>query len=310
MRGNMSAIRKTKPTLPTSAPRLTTVQDWKQNLGHTKMSLSVPRDSDWWTGLAPLDTPGLGPDKKLHSLAITNLNSCSRQQVLDYFNNSWTLTELLFSSLISEEAFFRPPYHALRHPMIFYYVHPAVLYINKFRLAGMISSPINAYFEKIFETGVDEMSWDDMSKNDIKWPTIDQAWQYRREAYECICNLINSHPGLAPGHDPISQRDPLWVLFMGLEHERIHLETSSVLIRELPTRLVSRPQEWPADDRSSQGAFSDSPIADKHYPQNNLLPVASRKVIFGKEEDWPLTDGTTNMDREWLKKKISWRVNS
>jgi hypothetical protein len=33
--------------------------------------------------------------------------------------------------IIGEEPFYRPPYHDLRHPLIFYYGHPAVLFINK-----------------------------------------------------------------------------------------------------------------------------------------------------------------------------------
>lgn len=32
---------------------------------------------------------------------------------------------------------------------------------------------------------------------------------------------------------------------MGFEHERIHLETTSVLIRELPFFMVSLPEYWP-----------------------------------------------------------------
>lgn len=31
---------------------------------------------------------------------------------------------------------------------------------------------------------------------------------------------------------------------MGYEHERIHIETSSVLIRELPSYLVELPEYW------------------------------------------------------------------
>lgn len=31
------------------------------------------------------------------------------------------------------------------------------VYINKFRVAGLLSDPLNPYFEHIFETGVDEM---------------------------------------------------------------------------------------------------------------------------------------------------------
>ena len=36
--------------------------------------------------------------------------------------------------------------------MIFYYAHPAVLYVNKLRVAGVLSDGLNAYFETIFET--------------------------------------------------------------------------------------------------------------------------------------------------------------
>jgi len=69
------------------------------------------------------------------------------------------MTEALFECLKNEEAFKIPPVHNLRHPMIFYYGHPAALYINKLRVAGLLQQPINPYFEIIFETGVDEMSW-------------------------------------------------------------------------------------------------------------------------------------------------------
>lgn len=50
-----------------------------------------------------------------------------------------------------EEPFYRPPYHQLRHPLIFYYGHPAVFYINKLRVAGMLDHGINDHFESIFE---------------------------------------------------------------------------------------------------------------------------------------------------------------
>ena len=57
-----------------------------------------------------------------------------------------------------EEAFYRPPHHALRHPFIFYYGHVAVFYVNKLRLAGLLpAGPINLRFEQVFEVGVDEV---------------------------------------------------------------------------------------------------------------------------------------------------------
>ena len=50
-----------------------------------------------------------------------------------------------------EECFYRPPYHNLRHPFIFYYGHVAVFYVNKLRVAGIQAEPLNLHFEQIFE---------------------------------------------------------------------------------------------------------------------------------------------------------------
>ncbi|HRF43836.1 MAG TPA: DinB family protein, partial [Candidatus Competibacteraceae bacterium] len=225
-----------------------------------------PRPSWWWTGHLPRDCPGRQSDGTITSLALPNLANCTRAQALDYFDNGWTLTEVLFSSLRGEEAFYRPPYHHLRHPMIFYYGHPPALYINKLRVAGLITGPLNPYFERLFETGVDEMRWDDMSKNEMLWPSIQEVHAYRQQVYAIVRRLIETHPGLAPGHPPVTQKDPLWALFMGFEHERIHLETSSVLIRELPLNLVQRPAEWPKLHPSARQPAAFPPQAGRDYP--------------------------------------------
>lgn len=45
---------------------------------------------------------------------------------------------------------------------------------------------LNEYLEQIMETGVDEMSWDDLSKNDMEWPPVLDVQQYRREVYKCV----------------------------------------------------------------------------------------------------------------------------
>src|SRR5258706_8881332 len=104
-----------------------------------------PRPSSWWTGRPPTDV--------VHGLPMPNLRTCTRQQVLDYFDNGWTLTEVLFSALQGRQAFLTPVYHRLRHPLIFYYCHPAALYVNKLRVAGLTDA-VNEDFETLFQTGV------------------------------------------------------------------------------------------------------------------------------------------------------------
>ncbi len=279
-------------------------ESWRKNLrGDWDEFLTNPRPNDWWTGKRPQNCPGRSPSGQLTSLPQPHLTHCTRQQVQDYFDNSWTLTEVLFSSLQTEEAFFRPPYHHLRHPMAFYYCHPSALYINKLRVAGLIDAPINPYFEQLFETGVDEMRWDDMSKNEMTWPTLAEAHHYRKQVYETVCAVIQNHPDLGPHHPPITQDHPLWALFMGFEHERIHLETSSVLIRELPLELVSRPEAWPRPHdsafRTTNGHFPPQ-VGDDH-PELQFLRVDPKTVTFGKPRDFP----SYGWDNEYGRRTVS-----
>ena len=102
--------------------------------------------------------------------------------------------------------------------MIFYYGHPAALYVNKLRVAGLLSTPVNAYFEKIFETGVDEMSWDDLSNNGVPWPELAQVHDYRKQVYRLVASLIESLSDKEVSS--IDTSSPLWALVMSFEHER------------------------------------------------------------------------------------------
>lgn len=269
-------------------------EPWRANLrGDMDTILDKAREASWWTGRSPADCPGLEATGTLTSLPLPNLATCTRQEVQDYFDNGWTLTETLFAGLKGEEAFFRPPYHGLRHPMIFYFCHPQVFYINKLRVAGLLTEPLNPYFEKLFEVGVDEMCWDDMSKNEMLWPSVGEVQAYRRAVHAAVSRVIATHPGLAAGHAPITSDNPLWALFMGFEHERIHLETSAVLIHELPLALVQRPAAWPGLHPSATtgkvgaGATALRPRPGIDYPLPELRDVAATRITLGKPQDWP-----------------------
>jgi hypothetical protein len=43
---------------------------------------------------------------------------------------------------------------------------------------------------QLFETGVDEMSWDDLSQSRNDWPTIRECHAYRKTAYDIIMKLL------------------------------------------------------------------------------------------------------------------------
>lgn len=284
------------------------------------MSLTGPRLDSWYTGKHPTKCPGFVSDTATGGY-VTSLPLVStvttRAALQEYFDNTWCLTEILLGGLQGEAAFMAPPYHDLRHPMIFYYGHPAVLYVNKLRVAGVLTHGLNPYFEEIFETGVDEMSWDDLSKNKMQWPSVQEVHTYRAQVYALISKLIAglTDEQLAGG----GQESPLWALFMGMEHERIHIETSSVLISEMPLKFVARPAYFPpnhasvklvaAEDTSDTGTSSAAaavvpppvPVAGTDFPVNRYLDVpATASVTLGKDANFP----SFGFDNEYGRRSI------
>lgn len=227
------------------------------------------------------------PDRCVYSLPMLDIRA-GRAALLAYFENTWRLTETLFSALTSDEAYYVRPYHKTRHPFIFYYAHPVTFYVNKLLVAGLLERPLNAHFEILFETGVDEMSWDDLhdGEQDI-WPAVADVKAYRDQVYAMVHELISTHPEF---EKPISMGSPGWALVMCFEHERIHLETSNVLMRELPLKYLQQPEQWPPLPLT-QARQSDRfvrPQAGTDYPADNpMLEVLNTQVNLGKPAHWP-----------------------
>ena len=195
-----------------------------------------------------------------------------RQEILDYFHKSFDLYESLFECLKDEEAYYTRA-NPLRHPLIFYYGHTAVFYINKLNVARLIDERIDPVLESTLAIGVDEMSWDDLNDGNYEWPTPQSVKAYRDKTRELVDRYIRT----CDVSLPIGWNDPLWIIMMGIEHERIHLETSSVLIRELPlSHLVDHPLWGIVCGTHAQA------------PANELLPVAGGTVRLGKSKDDPL----------------------
>lgn len=220
----------------------------------------------------------------LRSLPMLNLNA-GRDALLAYFENTWALTEMLFSALNCNEAYYLRPYHKTRHPLIFYFAHPACLYVNKLLVSGLIQQPVNQAFELLFETGVDEMTWDDLHEGDQDvWPSVEAVSEYRQQVYRLVKKLLQTHPIFDA---PITQDSPAWAMVMAFEHERIHLETSSVLMRELPVQYLTPPAGWPAL-APVRPAVDHRPVPGRDHPRENpMIKVKACTVHLGKPRAWP-----------------------
>jgi 5-histidylcysteine sulfoxide synthase/putative 4-mercaptohistidine N1-methyltranferase len=194
-----------------------------------------------------------------------------RQEILDYFHATYDIDEKLYETLKYDDTFYLRA-DRLRHPLIFYFGHTATFFINKLIIARVIEQRINPRFESMFAVGVDEMSWDDLDERHYDWPTRQEVKAYRDKARELVDSLIRTLPLTLP----ITWESPWWGIMMGIEHERIHLETSSVLIRQLPIDQVVQLPFWEICTEAGEP------------PANRLLPVTGGKVSLGKDNDHPL----------------------
>jgi len=191
-----------------------------------------------------------------------------RKEIKEYFQFCYKRYESLFNLVANERAYFQKS-DPLRHPIIFYYGHTATFFINKFKLSSIIVERIDPKLESIFAVGVDEMSWDDLNEKHYEWPTLQETQNYRDKVYAVVNEVIDT----LPLELPLTQESPWWVIMMGIEHENIHLETSSVLIRQLPFEYVKEDAQW-----KECSDYSD-------VPQNELLAVSSGIVTLGKNKD-------------------------
>jgi 5-histidylcysteine sulfoxide synthase/putative 4-mercaptohistidine N1-methyltranferase len=210
--------------------------------------------------------------RKTHTVILTEGDpEQKRAEILEYFHATFTVDERLYETLKDDGAFYQRA-DRLRHPLIFYFGHTATFFVNKLVIARVIDRRINPRFESLFAVGVDEMSWDDLDESHYDWPTPAEVKSYRDQVRDLVDGLIKTLPLTLP----VTWEHPFWAIMMGIEHERIHLETSSVLIRQLPLDRVRRHDFWEICTESGEPA------------DNELIPVPGGTVRLGKEEGHPL----------------------
>jgi 5-histidylcysteine sulfoxide synthase/putative 4-mercaptohistidine N1-methyltranferase len=190
-----------------------------------------------------------------------------RQEIAAYFNTTWHRYDALFETLSDDRAYYEKAI-PLRHPLMFYFGHTATFFVNKLVLAGLIDQRVNPQFESMFAIGVDEMSWDDLDEAHYDWPTVNEVKAYRSQVNALINHLIQTTPLTLP----ITWESPWWTIMMGIEHEHIHLETSSVLIRQQNLDWVQPHADWAPCQESGEA------------PLNGMVDIPGGKVEVGLDD--------------------------
>ncbi len=201
-----------------------------------------------------------------------------RKEIKEYFLQTYELDERLFDLLKEKDFLYEQP-NSLRHPLIFYYGHTATFFINKLNVANIVKQRVNKTYESIFAIGVDEMSWDDLNSTNYSWPTYEQTKAYRDEVKNIILDIIDTLDFTLP----INWESPMWIVLMGIEHANIHIETSSVLLRELDIDFLIEDE-----------IFTYNNEANDNYPTNSLVDVKAGEVLIQKDRENPIFYGWDN----------------
>lgn len=243
----------------------------------------------------PFSTPdGLVPTKTVLLTAdpvAADPVAAKREEILAYFHRTCELDERLFD-LIRNEAAFYVRHEPLRHPPIFYLAHPATFYVNKLYVARLFKTRIDPRMEAMMAVGVDEMSWDDLNAAHYDWPSVAAVSAYRREVRCRVDAFIRS----MPLELPIRQDSPAWVILMGIEHERIHLETSSAILRQMPLGDLRREAELSEGERRLWRTCPEQ----GPQPENPWVEVPAQVVRLGKRDD----DPTYGWDNEYGSEEV------
>lgn len=204
----------------------------------------------------------------LHDVAGGSDPESKRAEIAAYYVAVSDRYESLFQTLACDQAFYQKAI-PLRHPLIFYYGHTATFFVNKLVLAKLLPERIDPRLESIFAVGVDEMSWDDLDETHYEWPSVAEVAAYRGKVRAAVLQLIETMPLQLP----IAWKSSWWPVIMGIEHELIHLETSTVLIRQHRLEYLQPRPEWTPCQRGAQA------------PRNELVAVPAGTTHLGKRRD-------------------------
>ncbi len=138
----------------------------------------------------------------------------------------------------------------------------------------MLTNRINPDFEILFEIGVDPEKPEDIQGifANLRQAKVEQVWTYRQQVYECVSGLIGNLTDTAT----IDFEHPLWALMMAIEHQYIHIETSSMLLRQLPVQKLQRPEHW---------QYATSNNSENSRLTNPMIPIDGGIVKLGKPQN-------------------------
>eukprot|EP01084_Bolivina_argentea_P045023 82869_1 len=202
----------------------------------------------------------------------------TRTYIHKYYLSTFNLYYSLYENIKDEH--FWDSSCKLRWPIGWYLAHAASFYNNKLKMNNHLTHTINSImydeFDHLFAQGTDEMNWTDFVPQYPKtyWPSVQNVRMYVKDTRDIIVDFILTTPLISL---PITKQSTIWwTILMGIEHERIHLETSAMLIRQLPLhKCKSEINEIWSNEYPLLNSNNISPI-------NELISVKGKEITYGR----------------------------
>jgi len=175
----------------------------------------------------------------------------------------------LFESLAPAAMHMRPI--EFRHPCIFYYGHlPAFTWNQIFRF--VLGKPsLNAYFDTLFERGIDPAD-DSMPESRIgNWPPVEHVSDYKQRVQTELFGLLSTEQEKIERNADLRR-----ALNMVLEHYWMHVETFIYMMHQLPLEL-KRPIVLAEERRL--------PAGESGLARAGAIKIPAGMVTLGAERD-------------------------
>ncbi len=184
---------------------------------------------------------------------------------LEELERAWRISDELFR--LVNGAWSAKPI-PLRHPFVFYLGHLPAFAWNQIGRGVLGAPPIDATFEDLFERGIDPSPKEIGSEDGRNpWPNIDAVLEYKR--------LVRDEVRRVYAEVDACEREPLCqhnrVVQLVLEHELMHHETLSYMIKELDHARKRRPDSIPP------------PVRSAHVPEEEMVAISGGSATLGAD---------------------------
>ncbi len=193
-------------------------------------------------------------------------NSLLRDELKTAFQAALNKTEQLFA-LVHPDAYNERPI-PLRHPIVFYEGHLPAFTWNTLFGKVLQRESLNPAFDQLFARGIDPSDQDTANKfGHPQWPSRAAILDYKQAVYSQFFDFLEAKPW--PEHTLLKNGYVLWLI---LEHERMHQETLLYILHQLPSALKQKPTDF-------------RPVQDTPIPHQAMVEVTACTVFLGAQNN-------------------------